>query len=446
MKKIYIVLFHFIIFINYLPVYAEIEVLPDETWSLQSDILYNDEYASGKAHIYKSDKNSQLKQPVIFVEGLNVDKEMGWEELYQQLNQQNLIENLRLHCFDIVILDVDNSLDYIQKNAFLLVTLIEKISVEKYGSEKSVVIGVGSGGLIARYALVYMENKNIPHETSTFISLDSPHQGGNIPLGVQHWLAFFNSASNLAKAQIEMLNMPFSKQMLIYHYTETNLLTNVPNPHPLKKEFMDELDNLGNYPKNVRKIAISNGNAQGQGLSFQPGDQLLDFEVDLFIAKAMGNAWSLPNSMQEITIFHGLFQNVPDIPNNSEMIKIKGTQFFDNVPGSTQPTNKKIADGELPTGDITTENPYHCFVPTISALDIDTTDFFYNVEGDKDILNKTPFDKIYYSTQNEGHLTISSGCASWIMKEVCINAIDINDDCKIDLRDVLILLKKLSKI
>lgn len=43
------------------------------------------------------------------------------------------------------------------------------------------------GGLVARVALRQMENDGQAHHTSHYISFDSPHNGANVPLGLQHF-------------------------------------------------------------------------------------------------------------------------------------------------------------------------------------------------------------------------------------------------------------------
>ena len=94
------------------------------------------------------------------------------------------------------------------------------------------------GGLISRYALTYMESKNIDHNTRLFISFDTPHRGANVPLGNQYWLKYF---SNEPKAQesVEVLSTPAAKQMLVYHESSESL-------RPLSFfKFWNSMDNCG---------------------------------------------------------------------------------------------------------------------------------------------------------------------------------------------------------
>lgn len=116
-------------------------------------------------------------------------------------------------------------------------------------------------------------------------------------------------------------------------------------------------------------------------------------------------------------------------------------------------TNKQIADVRPPYGTIYAKNDNHCFIPTVSALDIDTDDLFYPIAYDSSILNKTPFDAIYYPVYNENHVSINGNNAKWIYDEIRkarseINPAkpgDVNGDGKLGMSDVIQMLWKLVK-
>jgi hypothetical protein len=53
--------------------------------------------------------------------------------------------------------DIDGGSDYIQRNAFTLVKLIDTINGMKASNADSlIIVGPSMGGLISRYALTYM--------------------------------------------------------------------------------------------------------------------------------------------------------------------------------------------------------------------------------------------------------------------------------------------------
>lgn len=136
----------------------------------------------------------------------------------------------------------DGGADYIQRNAFLLVTLIEEINrilTVNQSSEKLVVVGPSMGGLISRYTLKWMENNGKNTNTRLWISFDSPHKGANIAIGDQHFLNFFAEKANnkgAKDARDRQINSPAAKQMLLHHYladlasgTRNNLPAGAPN-------------------------------------------------------------------------------------------------------------------------------------------------------------------------------------------------------------------------
>jgi hypothetical protein len=101
-------------------------------------------------------------------------------------------------------------------------------------------------------------------------------------------------------------------------------------------------------------------------------------------------------------------------------VTIEGSYPYDNAPGGSNPTAETIAKSDTDGyGDITTEISNHCFIPTVSFLAINTSDLFYNVSADPNILSKTPFDAIYYPlSTNEKHAHISPECITWLLDEL----------------------------
>jgi hypothetical protein len=126
------------------------------------------------------------------------------------------------------------------------------------------------GGLISRYALAYMEKKLAEtglekwnHNTRLWISFDSPHQGANIPIGVQKGIQYFADEFEVESAQeflYQQLNKPATKQMLVNHYTNNSSLP--VGASNFRNRFQNELDQLG-MPQNLRKVALINGSIMG---------------------------------------------------------------------------------------------------------------------------------------------------------------------------------------
>ena len=240
-----------------------------------------------------------MDKPIIIIDGFdpedkrkidpqspNYDKDsksvkelMAYDHDDDDTPKKDLIGELNLLGYDVIIVNhpvndangIDGGSDYIQRNAFTLISLIRHINATKQGNEQNVVIGPSMGGLISRYALAYMEkelattgdNAKWNHETRLWVSFDSPHQGANIPIGVQKGIQFFAEEQSVESAQEfidKQLDQPAPKQMLVNHYTnDTNLPVGAPN---FRNRFQNELDALG-MPQNLRKIALNNGSIMG---------------------------------------------------------------------------------------------------------------------------------------------------------------------------------------
>jgi len=378
--------------------------------------VYKNNPATGTAYFYFPTENETFYKPVIFVENEDIIKEKSQDELYTRCNQQNLIDSFLNNYQTVILIDFDDTLDYIQNNAYLLIDFIKEIQ-KKSNNNLLSIIGLSSGGMIARYALTYMENQSIPHIVRLMITIDTPHQGGNVPLGLQHWIDFFKDQSKEAQEKLNRLNKPLPKQMLYYYYSETDDVT--ANSYPEKYSLSNELKSIGNYPKNLRKVAISNGSGNGEKLTLIADNQLIKFKY--------GNAWALAESNNSNQIFFG---EIP-FPDKQKQVKITNGELYDVAPGSLLNTCEEIAEFKTNYGDISTENPYHSYVSTISALDIENSDILSEIH----LKPKTPFDKIYSAEHNQSHLFISKEFANIIYSEVIR---------KLSLEDVIKLLKILS--
>lgn len=415
---------------------------PDVIWQIRADIPYGtgDYYTThgfGKAYIKYSNPNDPvLRKPIIIVEGLDTHNynttdvnstlpqlgDFGWPQMYNrepnrwpQMQQMPiLLDQLTADGFDIILLDFWSGADYIQRNAFVLVKLIQQINSVKSGNSPNIVLGASMGGQVARYALAYMERNNMPHCTSEYISFDSPHKGANIALGIQHFLRFFQNRSASAKTGLKGLNMPAPQQMLVYHQNSS--------AYNVRQQWVSDLTTIG-YPQKTRNVAVLNGSRTKQGTGFNAGDQLIDYNWQFaLLAYARGDVWSIPGNSFGI-IFIG------KIPWSSgeEVLSLSGNFLnYDNAPGGTRDVAKKIAEPEADYGDIISINDNQSFIPSISALDVNTTNLNYDITGNifADNPNKTltPFDAYFAPTANENHVnvsgTLTSGQMKWVYDEI----------------------------
>lgn len=135
---------------------------------------YQGQYASVNLTIDLASGNTQITKPLIVAEGFDLGVVLNPENIhgnfdygdFQRLvlnsssfDLQNLILNSNKD-YDIIYVDWDNGIDFMQRNAFALEAVIAWVNQEKANNgstEQNVVLGQSMGGVIARYALADME-------------------------------------------------------------------------------------------------------------------------------------------------------------------------------------------------------------------------------------------------------------------------------------------------
>lgn len=224
-------------------------------WSKISFQGYDEPNASlgfGNAKIFYATNGAcdgVLRKPIIAVDGFDPGDTRDVDKIYREnLNNKefekgnSFADSLRAQGYDVVVLNfptyqngsvtfpffgrnivfpkiIDGGADYIERNAMVLVRLIDRINTLKQGTEKLTIIGPSMGGLISRYALAYMEKNNMLHKTKLWVSFDSPHKGANIAIGDQYFLDFFASKGNAAEeSRDKKISSVAAKQMLVHHF------------------------------------------------------------------------------------------------------------------------------------------------------------------------------------------------------------------------------------
>jgi len=388
--------------------------LPDDTLHVTGTIPYLSGVASGDAYVYLAPGHASILNPAIVVEGFDLDNSMNWDELYALLNQEQLLEDLRADGYDAIVLNFTDATDYIQRNAFLLVELLQELRANVGPQTSFALAGASMGALVSRYALAYMEGHGLPHAVRTWISFDGPHQGANIPLGIQHWVRFFAGQSADAAFLLSRLDQPGARQMLVYHYVQPPGTTGQADP--LRASFVTDMATVGDWPSLPRKVAIANGSGTGVGQSFGAGAQIVQWAYsDLFVA-VRGNVWALPNQTPVTKIFDGQIRIL--FSTTSQVVNVSATAPYDNAPGGSRATMADMDSTAAPYGDIVALYPSHCFIPTLSALAYDSPDLFHSVASDADPLAHTPFDVIYVPALNQEHVEITPENKAWFISEI----------------------------
>ena len=157
-----------------------------------------------------------------------------------------------------------NGADAIQRNAGFVRALIEWLGqTYKLTSEDRIaLVGYSMGGVVSRYALVEMEANSVDHMVDLFVTVDSPHKGAYIPIGVQQLGYAFRS---FAPNSLAVADSFAARQMLRYHYSRGNS----------SRTWTDEFQNLyvtelqgafADYPaaNGLRAVAVASGRSDGE--------------------------------------------------------------------------------------------------------------------------------------------------------------------------------------
>ena len=418
-----------------LQAYSQLDVValatPDPTLSVRliAAAPYNN--TTGTIYIYKSGPHTGLRCPVLVAEGFDMENNMDADVLYNILNEEKLAETLSSYGRDLIVLDYTNAMRNITENAALARAAVNYINANRHNpSDKFTVVGASMGGLVTRIALADMDRSPATYGTShvnTWISFDSPHQGANIPLGLQEFFAFFRGKSYMPASIAHfysLVNQPAAKQMLLVHesyYSPSKVAGNSSNT-----AFQAMLDTKG-YPTSCKKIAISNGSGYGIRQPFNEGQRILYWDNPAFewvIIDAACDIYAISRTSSPVPL---LFWAIHDTLFGAQTDANEQHYYqysIDNASGGYRSSFKDLYD-ELFTsghaGTLSCAANDHCFIPTTSSLGIDN---YYNdyLEYFTSILKSlSPFDEIHYPEENEPHIDINSSNKRWFVRAILEN-------------------------
>jgi len=387
---------------------------PDDTLAVTASVPWDGVAGSGRAYVYLADGHSAIVDPVVVVEGFDLDDSMGWDRLYELLNQENLLEDLRAAGLDAVVLDFDAATEPIQRNGLVVAELLQQVAATIDPAADVFLVGASMGGLCARYALLWMESQAIDPRVRTLLSFDVPHAGADIPLGLQYWLDFFADQSPDAAYLLGRLDTPAARQMLLYHHTSPPGPTGLPDA--ARGALLADLAALGDWPAGARRIAIANGSGAGSTQGFAPAEQVIRYEYRSFLVDIDGNVWAVPDGTSA-QIFRGEIDFIL-LPAEQMFVTVSGTAPWDGAPGGNRDSMFQMDTTAVPYGDIVSLHDRHCFIPVVSALALPTTDPFFDVEGTPDVLSLTPFAAARWATSNEEHVFVAPDTKAWVLAEV----------------------------
>lgn len=264
-------------------------------------------HSGGTIRIVYSNKqrSNTLRKPLIIAENMDANgiapslqrNSYTIADFINQLNSTNPTYDFNnqiddIAGYDLVFINFNDGVDAIERNAAVVTEAILRVNTNKVFDnrsnrrEENVVLGMGTGGLNARYALAQYTKANAttqnpnPTETRLLITHDAPHRGQNIALGLQHLSRMLGSFSYFGITSRDIfpdynetllyLNAPVNQQTLIYRATSDN--TNTTNT------FINSIyQPMVNYNAPYRFVPTSLGNECANQL-FTEGRKFMDFE------------------------------------------------------------------------------------------------------------------------------------------------------------------------
>lgn len=276
-------------------------------YSIQYESRYNDNAGSSidnpkiRYHIFYACSDKKIHKPFIVFTGFGpymwqggleadlINWNQNWPRPYEQsLDQYNIgyqLSRLRADGFDIIFAQIAPPNASIELNSEVAIKVINNVNALKALDgcyEENIVMGYSAGALCARYALLKMEyrhlNNNGPHPHSKlFISNDGENRGANVPLGIQHTLAWLQQNENSLQlntvALYYIVTAPLAKQLLAYYYTATgNESSPAQGQDQMRTDFLANQHSynhifnthIEDYPSFQRNISISNGSSTPQ--------------------------------------------------------------------------------------------------------------------------------------------------------------------------------------
>tara|TARA_Y100000588_G_scaffold218790_1_gene232723 strand:+ start:4746 stop:6515 length:1770 start_codon:yes stop_codon:yes gene_type:complete len=490
MKKFYILIFSIIPSL----LLAQISFTSSVTPDLSSYGEATNYPGEGEYQMFLSSDNV-LDKPIIVVDGFDPGDSRDIAGLYSLLDftgssgSQNLADLVRAEGFDVIILNfpvyvraadgatIDGGTDFIERNAMLLVELLDIVNTSKAGAtnpEQNVIIGPSMGGLISRYALNYMEANVMDADTRLYMSFDSPHHGANVPIGLQHQLNFlaYNGTQPIAEVQPlidSFLKSPAARQLLVDHF-EAHLQSGspvnfdpsitLPQPHPFRTQFESNINsfNTSGFPENTRNVAIINGSGIGSSY-FAMGNSgptvTNNYTVidDSFNVPA-GSFTATVNVEINLTPAANMTSLVSDIGISIFGFEVEGSEAssqsfsysdgVDSAPGGLfdlAALTGDIASGGGTAGDFVSalQIDKFSFIPSVSGLALEITDDEIDWHHDINLASRgttniTPFDNTFLPNDNEPHTQLTENNVNFALTEILTPPLSSTDNKVISFR------------
>jgi hypothetical protein len=368
---------------------------PDAVWPLQGA-----NGSTGTAYVYCASGRAQVSHPLIIAEPFPGG--YPYDYLYELMNQHATLEALRAAGYDVILLGFGNGLDLMQNNAQVVVACIQEAM--RRTRNALVVGGVSMGGLVTRYALAQMESLGVPHNTRIFLSVDAPHRGSYTSLGDQWFAQYFSRSSPMAALQAFAVDSAAMQQFVMTWVHAGAAMTS-----PLRQQFVQELEQMGGYPRKPHRLAVACGSGNGIR-TIAPRQQTLDWTGSAF---ASARLWTLSEGEAPSGIVGQAYSFLAD-PRLPDSLSVAAEVSWEGAPGGQNMYNSVVAAiaASLGCGAVNDPFPRTCAVPTVSALDLSTSPFEPVPPPGS---NASPFHDYVCCDENELHLQFTPKIKDWLL-------------------------------
>lgn len=263
-------------------------------------------HSGGIIEIVYSNKNrsNTLRKPLIVVKNMDAynltpqvqNRPYTIEDFIDEININAFGSNTLnsqlddIAGYDLVFINFEDGMDGIVRNAAVVQEAINLINANKVFDnrsgvwEQNVVLGMGTGGLNARYALANMEKNFSGSNTRLLITHDAPHRGQNIALGLQYLVKFINKSTaysyNLGDVfpehaqTLTYFKSKVCKDVLIYQTDDNN--NNTPVVNSFIENVYQPMVTFTSGTQPYRFVATSLGNECATPL-YEAGRRFMDF-------------------------------------------------------------------------------------------------------------------------------------------------------------------------
>ncbi|MEV4580783.1 hypothetical protein AB0K16_46895 [Nonomuraea jabiensis] len=387
---------------------------PDRVWELVGDKPHLGRTATGRAAIHLADGHTALTRPLILADGFGYgpsDLDALWAHFNSE-RSPGFLDQLRTMGIDVILLGFDQRQTYLQANAAVAVTCVQRAIQERQGDLPLVVGGVSMGGMVTRYALARMETEGADHQTDKYFSYDTPHLGAWIPLVLQQLAYLHESLEPNANGpgQAELIRSPAAQQLLWAWVENEDYSGPVTTASPLRTEFLDDLRRVGWFPIRPYKLGLANGVGDGTGRDLPPGTPVFDLHYDPLQLTA------------RIQPDMGQLQNVGTVKFGAPTWTSATSHVaaFDGAPGGTLDSWGRVADAiGLPVQE---RFRHSCFVPAVSAIALARDPYHWQTDLYRDLTelpkDETFLDAFCCDTANTEHGNVSEVLIDWFLEQL----------------------------